>query len=84
MAIAAVTGGTDGGFVEDSLAAATPALSKLSLYWSKADLKQMEQREKDEKGLNFARVRYPADSRTDCWFCLASEGCEKVSRRRPS
>jgi len=28
-------------------------------------------------GLNFSRVRYPPDSRSSCWFCLASPTCEK-------
>lgn len=25
----------------------------------------------------FRRQHFPADARQDCWFCLASEGCEK-------
>ena len=34
-------------------------------------------RSQDTTGLNFTRLRYPQDSRTDCWFCLASPTCEK-------
>jgi diadenosine tetraphosphate (Ap4A) HIT family hydrolase len=30
-----------------------------------------------ESGFRFERKHFPADGRTDCWFCLASESCEK-------
>ena len=31
----------------------------------------------EESGFKFARKHFPRDSRTDCWFCLASSACEK-------
>ncbi|GMH58485.1 hypothetical protein TrST_g1026 [Triparma strigata] len=67
MAVAGATGSTDGGlFSENSV--------KGSLFWSNS---AFEEKEDDITGLNFQRVHYPADSRTDCWFCLASDSCEK-------
>lgn len=53
----------------------------LALHWAHA------KKEKSEHGhtliedancdFKFQRQHFPADSRKDCWFCLASEGCEK-------
>ena len=31
----------------------------------------------EESGFKFARKHFPRDGRTDCWFCLASNACEK-------
>jgi diadenosine tetraphosphate (Ap4A) HIT family hydrolase len=31
----------------------------------------------DISGVKFQRKHFPADSRQDCWFCLASPSCEK-------
>ena len=77
MAVAAMTGGTDGGQLGEDLVKEATELDKVSVFWSRADIKQITVKEKDSEGLNFTRVRYPADARTDCWFCLASPSCEK-------
>mmetsp|Transcript_15460 Transcript_15460/g.31847 ORF Transcript_15460/g.31847 Transcript_15460/m.31847 type:complete len:815 (-) Transcript_15460:13-2457(-) len=76
MAIAAMTGGTDGGLVSEDEITSTPVLRNTGIYWSKAE-KFTSSDQQDIVGLDFQRVRYPEDPREDCWFCLASECCEK-------
>ena len=63
MAVAAMTGATDGGNLLDEFVAKQTELDKICVYWSKADIKTVTEREEDSKGLNFNRVRYPADNR---------------------
>ena len=76
MAIAAMTGGTDGGLVAEEEIGALPVLKNTGVYWSKAE-KFSSSDQQDIIGLDFQRVRYPEDPREDCWFCLASDCCEK-------
>jgi hypothetical protein len=76
MAIAAMTGGTDGGLVAEDEIGSQPVLKNTGIYWSKAE-KFSSSDQQDIVGLDFQRVRYPEDPREDCWFCLASECCEK-------
>jgi hypothetical protein len=75
MAIADLTGSIDGGavlVVEGKEASLTP-LQGIGIYWSLATNKSG----KSGGELDFGNVRYPKDTRTDCWFCLASKCCEK-------
>jgi len=84
MGIASVTGHPDGGKVQiESLQKLLPAsnwkqlmqiigeenLQHLSLYWARGS--KQTYNIKDQ-----IRNRYPVDTRTDCWFCLASPTCE--------
>jgi diadenosine tetraphosphate (Ap4A) HIT family hydrolase len=55
MAVASLTGNTDGGQVLKDVKGRPPLLD----------------------GFKFERKHFPADARKDCWFCLASESCEK-------
>lgn len=78
MALAAATNSTDGGFLleEPTSAPKPPAnLVGTTLRWAKGEPKQSG-REKILEALGLERQYYPADSRTDCWFCLASPTCE--------
>ena len=81
MALATVTGSTDGGLVlPDAPALPAKDFVNIRLHWGK--VKPTVQKEKEfvedtESGFRFERKHFPADSRKDCWFCLASESCEK-------
>lgn len=80
MALATITGSTDGGVVlPDALAMPAKEFEHVRLHWahSKAHVKEKEFVEDAETGFRFERKHFPADSRKDCWFCLASESCEK-------
>lgn len=71
MALATMTGSTDGGLMQDE-AAVPPLLLGIALHWAH-DAKPPT----GEGGLQFQRKHFPPDSRKDCWFCLASPTCEK-------
>ncbi|CAJ1961941.1 unnamed protein product [Cylindrotheca closterium] len=78
MALAAVTNSTDGGLLlEEPTNASKPAANLVgtTLRWAKGEPKQTG-REKILEALGLERQHYPADSRTDCWFCLSSPTCE--------
>jgi len=81
MVIATVTGSTDGGrLLSDAPELPTTDLVGLRLHW--AQPKSATQQEasdviEDSSGFQFERKHFPADARTDCWFCLASLGCER-------
>ncbi|GAX26465.1 hypothetical protein FisN_1Lh708 [Fistulifera solaris] len=77
MALATLTGSTDGGrLLTDATAKPSQDLDGLYLHWAKADTREDDIIE-DSSGFRFERQHFPADSRKDCWFCLASEDCEK-------
>jgi diadenosine tetraphosphate (Ap4A) HIT family hydrolase len=78
MALAAVTKSTDGGLlVEEPESAAKPPseLVGTTLRWAKGEPKQSA-REQVLEALGLQRQYFPADTRTDCWFCLSSPTCE--------
>jgi len=102
MALATLTGSTDGGRVleeqqtamekagkdddsgkDDSTDVALGPHVGIYLHWAQARVESAaERRERDmvedgSAGFRFERKHFPADARTDCWFCLASESCEK-------
>lgn len=83
MVLATLTGSTDGGRLDDEKRKEKSSFEHLGVYlhWGKPASEI-----NDEKGNNviasagefrFERKHFPADSRTDCWFCLASPACEK-------
>jgi len=51
----------------------------VALHWAKepppSTLTKRDQN--NNGGLSFQRRHFPKDSRTDCWFCLASPSCER-------
>ena len=54
----------------------------LALHWAHARIEKSDKTQKDivqdaDCNFQFKRQHFPPDSRHDCWFCLASEGCEK-------
>eukprot|EP00957_Ditylum_brightwellii_P074900 5692342-Ditylum_brightwellii.AAC.1 len=73
MALATLTDCTDGGYIlRDKLAphVTLRQLQNVSLHWAKGDNSLMKKEEQNK--------RYPpADTRKDCWFCLASPTCER-------
>jgi hypothetical protein len=81
MALASATGNVDGGQLMEDLVNENKIPSNLvdiKVYWAP------ERKKNDEldviettSGIKFRRQHFPADSRTDCWFCLASESCER-------
>jgi diadenosine tetraphosphate (Ap4A) HIT family hydrolase len=90
MAATTLTGSIDGGVVfPESLSSQSIGdqtllrrLEGASLFWAKGTATQSS----DTTGLesqnrkSMVRLRkhhFPEDSRTDCWFCLASPTCEK-------
>jgi len=54
-------------------------LEGVTLYWAKGGQTKTDGGEKSggNHGLHFNKRHFPPDSRTDCWFCLASPTCEK-------
>lgn len=78
MAAASLTASTDGGMVAKDSGAEfpfekiPPKLLGVILHWAN----DAPQAEGDSK-VKFQRHHFPPDSRTDCWFCLASPTCEK-------
>lgn len=86
MTLATLTGSTDGGrLLDEAKGIPSDAFQGLYLHWAKDDAsKQQQQKEDSERniiedtsGFRFERKHFPADARKDCWFCLASEDCEK-------
>jgi len=83
MTIATLTTCTDGGELSSALISGIDKLQEAEklggtvVFWSKNTFAAMRKEGEDTKGLNFSRVRYPPDSRSECWFCLASPTCEK-------
>ena len=87
--IVALTGNDDGGRVsEDKLTASClitddmkkkdiSHLSGVTLYWAKGSSQPKSGDGGNNYGLKFNKQHFPPDSRTDCWFCLASPACEK-------
>ena len=78
MALAAVTTSTDGGLVvaEPESAPKPPdELKGTTLRWAKGEQKP-QGRDQVLEALGLQRQYYSADTRTDCWFCLASPTCE--------
>jgi len=88
--IVALTGNDDGGRVsEDKLTASClitddmkkkdiSHLSGVTLYWAKGSSQPKSGNGGGNNyGLKFNKQHFPPDSRTDCWFCLASPACEK-------
>jgi len=82
MALASATGSTDGGRV---LTGGCPeSLRGVTLYlnWAQKPDKEPHQPQRDvirdaSSGFSFSRPKFGRDARTECWFCLASEACEK-------
>lgn len=85
MALATLTGSTDGGRLLDEIKRLPMPEFKEGLYlhWARPDVKSKtsDDCEKnvivDPSGFCFERKHFPPDARKDCWFCLASESCEK-------
>lgn len=87
MALAAITKSTDGGLLiaqpEGALVAPSPDLVGTTLRWAKGSSTGNKKRNGNKGGrdevleaLGLKRQYYPADGRTDCWFCLSSSTCE--------
>jgi diadenosine tetraphosphate (Ap4A) HIT family hydrolase len=81
MALAAVTQSTEGGLLRaepDGVPHPDPNLVGTTLRWARGNppAKAKGGREEVLESLGLKRQHYPADTRTDCWFCLASPGCE--------
>ena len=75
MALATLTGSTDGGRVQTVPESVT---GNVFLNWAQEkDAAGDKDIIEDGSGFMFERKHFPADSRTDCWFCLASESCER-------
>ena len=90
--LVSLTGHEDGGAVSDAkletakmlaveeseTKADASNLNGVTLYWARGSQKSAENNGKSENyGLNLNKRHFPPDSRTDCWFCLASPTCEK-------
>jgi diadenosine tetraphosphate (Ap4A) HIT family hydrolase len=88
MALAAVTESTDGGLVKEAAAPSVSAdgsntktpqqpshLIGVTLRWAKGEPPKTKRQELLE-ALGLERHFFAADTRTDCWFCLASPTCE--------
>lgn len=52
-------------------------LNGVTLYWAKGAQPKSSTENQKNYGLSFHKRHFPPDSRTDCWFCLASPTCEK-------
>jgi len=52
-------------------------LNGVTLYWAKGAQPKSSSENEKNYGLSFHKRHFPPDSRTDCWFCLASPTCEK-------
>lgn len=74
MAVQVLTGSLDGGIImPDNLEGPYKNdLSSAVLYWAPPPKKGSE-----KSSHNFHKKHFPADSRKDCWFCLASPTCEQ-------
>mmetsp|Transcript_17194 Transcript_17194/g.35525 ORF Transcript_17194/g.35525 Transcript_17194/m.35525 type:complete len:292 (+) Transcript_17194:598-1473(+) len=86
MALAAITKSTDGGLLvaePEGALAPSPDLVGTTLRWAKGSPAANQNRNHNKGGrdqvleaLGLKRRYYPADGRTDCWFCLSSPTCE--------
>ena len=81
MVLATGTGSTDGGILTTTEDNSVPEeFWGVLLYWAPSDNKSKEQTTSTmttASGVAFSRQHFPIDARSDCWFCLASQGCEK-------
>jgi diadenosine tetraphosphate (Ap4A) HIT family hydrolase len=79
MALATLTGNTNGGVMVTTEETTIPEnLLGIELYWApEKKQSQVDSMIETASGIKFQRQHFPPDSRSDCWFCLASEGCEK-------
>ena len=82
MALAAITKSTDGGLLiaqPENARVPSPDLVGTTLRWAKgAPVANKKRNGRNEilEALGLKRQYYPADGRTDCWFCLSSPTCE--------
>ena len=82
MALAAVTNSTDGGLLIDKPEGVPPEnLVGCQIRWARGTshtkpLNKKGDRNERLKALGLKQQYYPADGRTDCWFCLSSPTCE--------
>jgi len=81
MAIATLTGSTDGGIVlKERMAKETDwsdTMLEIQLWWSKRRDFSIDNDQSDQILSRFRKHHFPPDARKDCWFCLASPTCEK-------
>ena len=81
MALATMTGSTDGGALQQDLAAEDEdlkdALRDVQLWWARPKETSASNHSADRHGFRFRSQHFPPDARTDCWFCLASPTCER-------
>lgn len=77
MALATITGSTDGGVILPNAKDRPVSLVGVALNWAHAKVEKTSDVIEDASGFCFERKHFPADSRQDCWFCLASDSCEK-------
>jgi Protein similar to CwfJ C-terminus 1 len=89
MALATLTGSTDGGLLLEEASRRPPVLTSVALHWapgiregettngSRKRSRADDMIEDPDSGFKFQRKHFPADTRSDCWFCLGSESCEK-------
>lgn len=88
MALATMTGSTDGGEMQDNIMTGSDkegelkdALKQVQLWWARSkDTSSVPKgNENGSQGqcFQFRSQHFPPDARTDCWFCLASPTCEK-------
>ena len=78
MVLATGTGSTDGGSLVTTEETTIPdELLGVMLYWAPETNKTVDNTMMTASGVVFSRQHFPVDSRSDCWFCLASPGCEK-------
>ena len=75
MALATLTGSTDGGALNEEFRKDQELLQDAQLWWGKQASSQ--EGKGQNSGHNFQKHHFPLDARTDCWFCLASPTCEK-------
>jgi Diadenosine tetraphosphate (Ap4A) hydrolase and other HIT family hydrolases len=83
MALATLTGSTDGGLVGTDAASSTissdeklSVIKEIQLWWARPK-DTSSGKNVDSKGFRFHSHHFPLDARKDCWFCLASPTCEK-------
>ncbi len=85
MAVATLTGHTDGGSVQqehrneqdEDYEEMKNLLREVQLWWAKPSRPSNDDRETSGSKFAFKPHHFPPDARTDCWFCLASPTCEK-------
>mmetsp|Transcript_30299 Transcript_30299/g.44812 ORF Transcript_30299/g.44812 Transcript_30299/m.44812 type:complete len:773 (-) Transcript_30299:365-2683(-) len=80
MTLASLTESTDGGELkkkneQDLSISELP--NSVYLHWAPEKKHESSFIMETASGIKFERQHFPADSRTDCWFCLASDSCEK-------